>query len=770
MDGERIPATRSGRRSAKRRRVVSLYTISALVVISGVAAAFAGAHPTDLAAANYFYAAALGGLVPLAASRASRESVIVLAGIATAMSRNLLWVPSAAALAVAFAAAWSRRRTRRTGALVGALSVQCALRWPEVAFHGATALVAALAFAPVAVSAYLALGRRGRKVTRLVSGGVFVVALFLAVPFLVGVIAARGAVDRGIAQAKTALDDATAGGQAATTAINLASADLASAARSADPWWTAGAELLPVEAQQRAAVVAALSAARSVTEHSLGVADQIGAIRNTYHDGTIDLASLEAIEPQVKALASAFTRAQSRLAGAQSQWLAAPLASKYDLIVSRLASAGSSVHLADQAIPLLPGLLGDHGTRHYLVVFMTPSESRGLDGFIGSYAELAASNGHLSLTRSGQITQLSGYPGVRHISGYTQYMARYGTYDPAKYLQDVSYSPDFPTVAGVLGQLYPQAGGQPVDGVLALDPFGLAALLDFTGPISVPGLPVALNAQNAAQELTLGQYEQASATNQLNGARHDALQTALQVAFEKLTSGSLPSPRALSAALDPAVRDGRIMFWPFRKDEQSLATSLGISGAFPSAAGGDLVGVTTGNADNNKIDAFLTKTVTDQVVYNPGNGAESATVTVTLHNSAPAAGLPGYLIGSYPNSHIPPGANLTWLTLYSPLQLASATQDGTPLPVSDQPELGVHAYGGFVLVGSGQTVTLTYHLQGELAKSDTYSLVWRTQPAVNPDMATVEVAAPGGWKARSTSKFTLSAGLVERLHVAFAPS
>ena len=52
----------------------------------------------------------------------------------------------------------------------------------------------------------------------------------------------------------------------------------------------------------------------------------------------------------------------------------------------------------------------------------------------------------------------------------------------------MSYAPDLPTVADVIQQLYPQAGGDHIDGVLALDPYGLAALIGMTGPIKVPGL------------------------------------------------------------------------------------------------------------------------------------------------------------------------------------------------------------------------------------------------------------------------------------------
>ena len=93
---------------------------------------------------------------------------------------------------------------------------------------------------------------------------------------------------------------------------------------------------------------------------------------------------------------------------------------------------------------------------------------------IASYGELTADQGRLTLTRSGDISDLNkALPkGGGHLTGPADYLARYGAFDPQKLFQDVSYAPDLPTVADVIQQLYPQAGGDHIDGVLALDPYG----------------------------------------------------------------------------------------------------------------------------------------------------------------------------------------------------------------------------------------------------------------------------------------------------------
>ena len=51
---------------------------------------------------------------------------------------------------------------------------------------------------------------------------------------------------------------------------------------------------------------------------------------------------------------------------------------------------------------------------------------------------------------------------------------------------NVTMSPHFPSTAAVMAELYPQSGGAAVDGVFAMDPYVLAALVELTGPIDVP--------------------------------------------------------------------------------------------------------------------------------------------------------------------------------------------------------------------------------------------------------------------------------------------
>jgi hypothetical protein len=498
--------------------------------------------------------------------------------------------------------------------------------------------------------------------------------------------------------------------------------------------------------------------------------------RLDYHDGKIDLARLSAMKGPMSILDRQLRTTDHQLAELSSSWLAGPLADRVASLRTEIGRAQHSADLAVEAAKVLPAMLGGDGVRHYFIAFMSPSESRGYDGFVGSYGLLTADDGHVSLTQSGQAGDLEALlpPGGATLRGVPGFLARYGQLDPGPYIRDATLSPDLPTVASVLSQEYVQAGGVPVDGVLAIDPYGLAALLHFTGPIQVPGLPVPLTSQNAAYVLLKEQYTtfDAGETNE-DLLRHDFLQAALHVAFGKLVDGSLPAPQALAAALDPAVVQGRISFWSFHRNEQPLLRRLGIDGSFPAADGGDLLAVTTQNAGANKIDAFLHTSVLDHVTFNPSNGDVASEVTITLTNDAPASGLPPIVIDSPADPDLPPGTNRMWLTLYSPLVFEGASIDGQPETMSSGVEVGVKAYSNFIDVPPGATVTLRVRLAGEVASRAAFAMSVRLQPAANPVRGVVEVTPAGTWRLKTTdgsARWNLSDAMRQHREFRFVPS
>ena len=122
------------------------------------------------------------------------------------------------------------------------------------------------------------------------------------------------------------------------------------------------------------------------------------------------------------------------LAGLGSSWLVGPLKSRAVSLRTQLDRAQHSSDLAVEAAKVLPAMLGGDGVRHYFIAFMSPSESRGYDGFVGSYGLLTADNGHVSLTTSGVTSDLETQlpPGGATLRGVQGFLARYGQFQPGQ--------------------------------------------------------------------------------------------------------------------------------------------------------------------------------------------------------------------------------------------------------------------------------------------------------------------------------------------------
>src|SRR5205085_2704111 len=137
------------------------------------------------------------------------------------------------------------------------------------------------------------------------------------------------------------------------------------------------------------------------------------------------------------------------------------------------------------------------------------SEARGSGGVIGNYGEIVADHGKLSLPRFGRIDDLkfAGVPPAqRKLDAPEDYLSRYGRFAANAAWQNTNMTPDFPAAARAMASLYPQSSGERVDGVLSVDPIGLAALLQVIGPVTVPDWPTPITADTAAKTLLYDVY------------------------------------------------------------------------------------------------------------------------------------------------------------------------------------------------------------------------------------------------------------------------
>jgi hypothetical protein len=715
----------------------------ALVALSALAGAASAAEPAGWLPADLLWRAGFAALVTAATARAARWSWIVLA--ATAAAASTVDGPTLfgfAALAVALVAAVRRRRSRVLGALAGGFAVQALLRL-ELPDTGMSALLTVVAVAPVLVSAYSRLRRDDRRVVHVV--------LFVAgVVVLVAVAGLAVAVLRSEQQVREAADAVRDGLDAvrenepdrAVALLTEAQAGFEEAHGSVATWGLA-ARVVPVLGHQARALEVVTGQGAALAEAAARSTVEADTDELRFEDGVLDLELVAGFEQPLRDARDVLAEAEAGVDEARTMWLVDPLSTGVADFADEVGRALPEAELAIEAVELAPALFGGEGERHYFIAFTQPAESRGLGGFIGNYGELTARDGDVELTRSGRIRELIAAPGAaqRTITGPRDYLRRYGRFQPAQFLQDLTFSPDGPSVGDVTEQLYPQAGGQEVDGVIIVDPVALAALMEFTGPIPVEGLDEPLTADNAADILIREQYLRFAEDEQ---QRVDLLDEATEETFERLTEGDLPSPRVVADVLGPVVEEGRLIVHLVDGAEQDLVERVGLDGALPPVEG-DFVSLTTQNGGNNKIDVFLERALDYQARWDPATGEVRAEATVELRNTAPASGLPGIVIGSSDARALPPGTNLLWLSFYSALPLAGAELDGVPVAMEPQIERGRWVYSRYFQLPPGGEATLRLELTGVLRPGADYRLTYAPQPTVNPDRVTLAAALVDGW-------------------------
>jgi hypothetical protein len=671
---------------------------------------------------------------------------LVLAGVPAALTgvggtgMSLADAAAWVALVVTMGCILADVQPRWAGTVVGALATGALLRMDPAGPTGASALLVALAAAAPALSAY----RNHRREVPPRLRTAVVLAAWAAVLAVAGaglaVLLGRGPVDTAMAEGRAGIDAAKRGERTEADAhLRAAVASLDDAEDAFDAWYAQPARIVPVVAPQVQALSDLSAASGDLALAAASAANQADYRGIAARDGGLDLERLAALEAPLVDIRSTMQRTRARAGAIDATWLLPPIRDRHAELLTQIDTADRESDIALQAVRALPDILGAHGLRRYFVAFTTPAESRGMGGFMGNWAELTAENGKLELAHTGRTVELNRAAGdpPRDFDAPLDYQYRYSGNRPQDLLQDVTVSPDFPSVAATLSAVYPQtAPGHPIDGVIALDPYTVAAMLRLTGPVSVHGFDEPLTAGNAADLLLRRQYVEFADRPE----RVDFLEEASRQTFDRLLHVDSITPGQLAGALGPMVEQRRLVAHSQHDDAQRLIERLGMDGAFPKADGGDLFAVVTQNGGNNKIDTFLHRAVTYRTQWDAATGSVNAVATVRLHNDAPAGGLPDYVIHNRKQSRQPNGTNWLWFNFYSPHDLVSFKVNGADAPANRSRELGLRVYHSYLAIPPGGDAVVELTLRGHLGRGAPGEVRWYQQPLVRPDDVTVAVS------------------------------
>ncbi len=339
----------------------------------------------------------------------------------------------------------------------------------------------------------------------------------------------------------------------------------------------------------------------------VNAADQLDPAKVRRSDGSLQLARLTAASPHLERADSALANARASLADLPETGVVGPVANARTELDDQLASLAGSLDGATRAARIGPAMLGENGPRRYLVMFQNPAEARGTGGLAGSFTVMRAENGDLHRERTGSDSDLKDAD-TPVVDLGPEFNARWRAGDVDRGWRNANATPHYPWAAEIWQKLWEKQTGQPVDGVIAVDPVALGYVLKVTGPVRLSDGEV-LTGDNVAQWTLSTEYFKYPDDNE---RRKELLTELAEKAFDRFSGGDGRSA-ALLTALGRAAGEHRVLLWSAHPEEQAVIDGTPLAGNVLDESGPFVMPVIN-NGGGNKLDYYVERTLTREVV------------------------------------------------------------------------------------------------------------------------------------------------------------
>lgn len=428
--------------------------------------------------------------------------------------------------------------------------------------------------------------------------------------------------------------------------------------------------------------------------------------------------------------------AVSRLAADQSASLPGPVREQVDRVVATLGPVATQARIGSVTGDYLPDALGSAGERTYLLLLENPGELRPGGGFAGNVGTITFRNGNPVAVDVHPNSDF--WPLIKDRFPVPYPLGNYlGFYDNNFDIGDVAWDPDFPTDAVLAERIYKSATGRQVDGTISIDPYAIAAFLEVTGPVDVPGYGT-FSSSDFFDKL------QFIVNVRSGGAgEKDALGRVAPVILSRLIAAPLSSwPRSVVIFGDQ-VRGRHVQLYLHDPRLAAAARAGDADGRLLDQGSGDYLLVDDGNVGATKGDLYIKKVAklktevhpgglirhqldllydmplpVDQadVVLNPGDGAYVDYLRVYLPGNASLASIEVTLDGK------PGGGSLDRVTV----------------------EHGAVVVAVAIRVPRGHRVEVNMYYQAAVPATYHYDMLWQKQAGIPGLAASVDISTPGG--------------------------
>ncbi|MGH9136601.1 MAG: DUF4012 domain-containing protein [Acidimicrobiales bacterium] len=345
------------------------------------------------------------------------------------------------------------------------------------------------------------------------------------------------------------------------------------------------------------------------------------------------------------------------------RWLLAPLADARHELRARLARATFDLRDATELVAAAEGFLT--GPRRYLVLGGNNAEMRGTaiptTSGVAQIEQGAIEVGEFS---GATCCDANGIELRRPVPVPDEYVQVYGWLNGGQGYRTTTASPNWPVTAPIMADITERNRWGAVDGVILVDTFVLAVLLEVVGPVTVDGIEY--SRATAGEQLLYRNYLRYP--THADNAELDAHQSRVAAAVFAALNTRDYSLFDLAGRLSQLARGRHLFGWSADEAENRLWVSLGADGALRH----DGLLVTVNQLNASKLDYFSDLSIEVRTV--DAGDHQRATMRITLTN--PEHGETSeYIDGG--GRYAQPGNWGAWVLAYLPPEAYDITGDPT---------------------------------------------------------------------------------------------
>jgi hypothetical protein len=492
---------------------------------------------------------------------------------------------------------------------------------------------------------------------------------------------------------------------------------------------------VPLARQNIGAIDGAVDAGIPALSDAESLADALEYVeaRDLVVDGRVQLSVIEQLEDPLIEQAQSLSVLDAALRENESGWLLPPIWDAVAEMGSRADELHASTRRTARLVDIIAPMLGGEGSRRYLVILVNNSELRGAGGILSGLGTLQADDGSLELGNFNYFGDLAD-ENPRRVPAPADFEARFARYlaNSTEWV-NVTASPDVPDVALVASRLYELKTGIETDGVILIDPRGIAALMPSEARLTAPTGREGISKDDLPRFIYSEAYELA----QDQDRRRKAILQLGSAAFKRSIEGGLSDRESLEDA-GAAVQGQHIRVVSFDRAEQDVLEDAGVTGELAPSTN-DNVLVTVQNLGGDKLDYWMDRSVAHTCAVLSQDVARCET-KVELTNNAPE-GLPLYVVQQkrvyglyrgFVEVYVPGPAKLTGVQL----------NDG-PAEFYKEHEEARTAVGMYFRTRRNETSTVV--VSYDLPLEEPYALTVTPQPLTEDASLSVQITERNGW-------------------------